>query len=256
MTNCAKAIAVLACAALLSLFGPVAMGQSEIRVVRGDESYPPFEIWVDGRLTGLHIELVEAAAKRLGASVKWESLPWKRALLMVETGQADAVTYVTRTPEREAWALFLAGNVLTVSEVRFIVMKEQAQRITFDGNLADFLEQHKPIVVRGFMYGSPELDRPKKLEGNNMQDVVRMLKAGHSNLAVVNWGDFVGTFKDKPELAAVLPLKPAILSMQNYIAFSRNKTGEDLASRFAAALSDFKNSPEYTALLRRYQLER
>jgi polar amino acid transport system substrate-binding protein len=256
MTKIARVIAVLLCAGLSSLFGAAALAQTEIAVVRGDESYPPFEMLEGGRLSGVHIELVEAAAKRIGASVKWESLPWKRALRMVEDGQADAVTYISRTPEREAWAIFVAGNVLSSSEVRFIVPKEQAGRISFDGNLARFLEQHTPIVVRGFAYGSPELDRLKKLEANNMQDVVRMLKAGYSDLAVVNWGDFVGAFKGKPELAAVTPLKPPILTLQNYIAFSRSKKDEDLARRFAAALIDYKSSPDYTALLRRYQLER
>lgn len=256
MTTFKRAVAVLAFAGLQGLFGAVALAQAEITVVRGDEPYPPFEMVVDGRLTGLHIELVEAAAQKIGASVKWENLPWKRALQMIETGQADAVTYITRTPEREAWAVFLAGNVLSSSEVRFIALKEQSGRIKFDGNLPRFLAQHRPIVVRGFMYGSAELDALKKLEGNNMQDLVRMLKAGHADLAVVNWGDFVGAFKGKPELALVASLKPPILTIQNYIAFSRSKKSDDLARRFAAALSDYKNSEEYAALVRRYQIER
>ncbi|MCV2370579.1 substrate-binding periplasmic protein [Roseateles oligotrophus] len=256
MTKIARVFAVLFCAGLNSLFGAAALAQTEITVVRGDESYPPFEMLVDGRLTGLHIDLVEAAARKLGVSVKWDSLPWKRALRMVEEGQADAVTYITRTPDREAWAIFQDGNVLSSSEVRFIVLKEQAGQITFDGNLARFLAQHRPIVVRGFAFGNVELDALKKLEGNNMQDVVRMLKAGHSDIAVVNWGDFVGAFKGKPELAQVAPLKPPILSLHNYIAFSRSKKDEDLALRFAAALSEYKNTAEYAALLRRYRLER
>ncbi len=254
MVSLVRAIALLIFAALQT--AGQALAQTEIKLVRGDEQYPPFEMLIDGRLTGLHMELVEAAAKKLGVSVKWESLPWKRALRMVETGQADGVTYITRTPEREAWAVFLPGNVLSSSEVRFIVLKEKSGRIAFNGQLAPFLAQREPIVVRGFEFGSAELDQTQKLEGNNMQDVVRMLQAGSSDVAVVNWGDFVGAFKGKPELAAVTPLSPPIRSMHNYIAFSLNKNNEVLARRFAAALSDFKTSSEYTALLRRYQLER
>lgn len=256
MKNLASALTKFFCAGWLCLVGTAAMAQPEITVVRGDESYPPFEMVVDGQLTGLHIDLVEAAAKKLGAKVKWQSLPWKRALRMVELGQADAVTYITRTPEREAWAVFLAGNVLSNSEVRFIVLQEKAGRIKFDGNLARFVERYTPIVVRGFAYGKEELDRSRKLEGSNMQDVVRMLRAGHSDIAVLNWGDFVGAFKDTPELAAVAPLNPPLQTQQNYIAFSRINKDEDLARRFAAALLDVKNSAEYAALLRRYRLER
>ena len=66
------------------------------------------------------------------------------------------------------------------------------------------------------------------------------------------------TFKPgtNPELAQVASLKPPILTIQNYIAFSRGKKTDDLAPRFAAALSDYKSSPDYAALLQRYQLER
>lgn len=249
-----RAFAWLGGLGLQLLLTAAASAQTEITVVRGDEQYPPFEMVVDAQLTGLHIELVTAVAGKLGLGVKWESLPWKRALRMVEMGQAHAVTYIARTPEREAWAVFLAGNVLTSSEIRFIVLKERAAEVTYDGQLARFLATRRPIVVRGFAFGSEELDGIKKLAANNMQDLLRMLKAGHSELAVVNWGDFVGAFKGRPELAAVQPLSPPVRVTQNYIAFAL-KDGA-LASRFAAAMSDYKNSPQYSALLARYQIER
>ncbi|MCP4750928.1 MAG: amino acid ABC transporter substrate-binding protein, partial [Proteobacteria bacterium] len=66
----------------------------DVLFARVNANYAPFEMVVDGKLTGLHIELVYATASRLGVNVEFQSLPWKRAIHMVEIGTADAITYV------------------------------------------------------------------------------------------------------------------------------------------------------------------
>lgn len=230
--------------------------QRPLLVVRGEENYPPFEMQVDGKLGGLHVELVEAVAARLGLTVQWQSLPWKRALLLVERGQADAVTYISRTPEREAWALFLDDNQLSSGEVRFLVRKQDATKIQFNGDLGRFLAQRRPIVLRGFKFGLPELDERRRHEAKHMGDLVRMLTLGFSDVAVVNWTDFVGAYAGKPEFESVHPLRPPLHTTQNFIAFSIAREGQELARRFAAALAAFRKSAEFTALLRRHLPDR
>lgn len=233
-----------------------ASAQAPLIVVRGEENYPPYEMLVDGRLSGLHVDLVEAVAARLGLQVQWQSLPWKRALRLVELGQADAVTYIARTPEREAWALFLDDNLLSTAELRFIVRKQDATRIDYDGDLHRFLAQRQPIVARGFQFGIAEIDGRKKFEALGMGDLVRMLTAGYSDVAVVNWSDFVGAYGGKPEFAAIAPLRPPLRTLQNFIAFSIARKDQELARRFAAELAALRKSGEYGTLQRRYLPER
>lgn len=240
---------------LLGLGGPAAIAQGTIEVVRADEDFPPFEKLSQGKLEGVHVELVEAAAKSLGIKVNWTSLPWKRALRMVETGQADAVTYISRTPEREAWAIFVEGNLLSLAEARFITRREDAGHIVFDGDLERLLSQHTFIAVRGFQFGRADLDKAKRLEANNTEDLVRMLRAGHAPLGLVNWGQFRRVFEGKPDYAHIASLKPAVASAGNYIAFSAAREHADLAQRFAQAISSFKQSAEYAQMVKRYQLE-
>ncbi|WP_168224647.1 substrate-binding periplasmic protein [Rhodoferax aquaticus] len=233
-----------------------AAAPTEITLVRGDEDYPPFEMVVGHKLRGVHVEMVEAAARSMGLRVKWQSLPWKRALRMVELGQVDGVTYIGRTPEREAWAIFDEDNQLSSTDIRFIVLRANAANMPFDGNLVSYLANRTPIVVRGFQFGIADIDRRKKFEANNMADVVRQLEAKVGGVGVVNWSDFSGAFADKPEMEAVTALKPAITTTYNYIAFSKARKHEALAHQFGNALASYKRSAAYTELLSRYRTER
>lgn len=221
-------------------------------VVRGNEDYPPFEMMVDGKLVGLHVEMVEAAAKSLGMRVRWTSLPWKRALLMVETGQADAITYISRTPEREAWAVFLEGNFLSSADVRFIARKENAAGLTFNGDLQEFLAQHSLVTVRGFQFGKADIDRAPRIEASNMDDLLRRLLAGHATVGAVAWDNFRSAYQDRPEFARIVALQPPVISSRNYIAFSSARGHAPLAQRFAQALGRVKQGAEVAQLQRRY----
>lgn len=228
--------------------------QKTLELVRGDDDYPPYEMVLKGKPTGLHVDLVEAAAQSLGMKVHWRSLPWKRALLMVETGQADAVTYISRTPEREAWAVFVEGNQLSSAEVRFIARKDEAARMLFNGDVRAFLAQHSLVAVRGFQFGQAEIDRAKRIEASSMDDLMRRLLAGHASVAAVNWTDFNTAYQDRPEFASITSLQPPIASSRNYVAFSNARGHSALAQRFAEALTRYRQSKAYGQLLKKYQL--
>lgn len=228
--------------------------QSEITVVRGDENYPPFEMMADGKLTGLHIDMANAAAASIGVKVNWKSVPWGRALQMVETGKADGVTYIARTPEREVWGLFVEDNLLSLAKINFIVLKESVGKIAFDGNLAKFLEHRTPIVVRGFKFGNDLIDKGKKFESTNMKLMIEMLKAKRSDIALVNWNDFVGAFQGTSAMDDISALSPPVAESKNYIAFSKAKGDEGMAKRFGIAMKAYKASPAYGELLKRYNV--
>ncbi|MBB5205139.1 polar amino acid transport system substrate-binding protein [Inhella inkyongensis] len=241
---------------LLGLWVGCAQAEAVLKVVRGELDFPPFEMQQEGREAGLHIELVEAAAARAGLKVQWQRLPWKRALRELELGQADAATYVSRTPEREAWAIFLDDNRLSSTELRFVVRREQAERIRFDGDLPRFLGSiRKPIAIRGFQFGVPAVDQVKKLEARNLDDLLRLLHEGAADVAVLNWTDFQGSYGGRPEAQAVQGLSPPIQRMHNYLAFSKVRAATGLAQRMAEALVAYRRTPEYQALLKRYRVD-
>lgn len=59
------------------------------------------------QVRGVHIDLVQAADDKLGVSVVFRSYPWKRAMIMLQRGEADANTYMGKTPEREQYGVFV-----------------------------------------------------------------------------------------------------------------------------------------------------
>lgn len=237
----------------LSLAWPI-RAQTVLDIACGDVDYPPFEMTVQGRVGGLHGEMVEAAAARLGWSVRWRRLPWKRVLLELEQGRVDAASYVSPTPERERFAVFLDGNRLSTAELRLVALKGAVP--DFDGDLQRFLASRKLIAMRGFKFGLPLVDAAPKVEALNMADALRLLREGFSDVAALNWNDFVGAYGDRPEFQQFVPLKPALHSISAYLAFSRARPeSQQRAQRFAAALGEFRKTPEYAALLRRHRLD-
>ncbi len=89
---------------LLFCFISTGHSQSQKPLTFCFENWKPYSfIDTNHQPSGLTIQLIELAAKRLDIPVSFELLPWKRCLFKVENGQADAVVDASK---REA---FLQG---------------------------------------------------------------------------------------------------------------------------------------------------
>ncbi len=91
-------------ATMLSLaaasFSTAACAEDVLRV--GTESaYAPFEFTQDGQLVGFDIDLMNAVAKEMGATVEWVQMPFDGLIPAILTSQVDmAVASFTVTEER------------------------------------------------------------------------------------------------------------------------------------------------------------
>lgn len=84
----------------LLLGSPVHAGQ--LRFVT--EDFPPFTYAASDNpksAAGPLVEIVAATCARLGHDCPTELLPWRRALVLAETGKAHGIFTVIRSPERE-----------------------------------------------------------------------------------------------------------------------------------------------------------
>ncbi len=247
-----RALASVSVLALL-LAGAFAQSPQKLIVMRDSIDYPPLEYHDGGRLTGFHVEQVEAVAARLGLEVEWKEAPWARALYMAEAGEADAVIYLGWTAEREAWALFEEGNALSTTKFSFVIRKESKETIVFNGDAAALLKGRTMMAIRGFALPPAILAlNPGIYEAPNMKLMLEMLAARRYDLAFVNHGDFLGAYKDSPLAGQLLCLEPPISGAPTYIAFSKAKGHQDLAARFAAGMEAFKKTLDYQALKLKY----
>jgi polar amino acid transport system substrate-binding protein len=224
---------------------------NELHVARGNEDYPPNEMHVGGKLTGLHVELVEAVAAKLGKKVVWEELPWLRAQKCVEDGECDAITYISQTPEREKWGVFLGGNVLSRVDMRFVVHKADAAKLSFKGDTAEYLNGKTLVTMAGYSYG-PVVAKAKKYEVKNLATLAGMVADHRYEVAIVNVDDFAG-LRGKPGYDELALLSPSAWESNSFIAFSKAANGADMASKFQAAYVDFKKSKDYLSVSNRFK---
>jgi polar amino acid transport system substrate-binding protein len=146
-----KNLIILCCVCLLSL---TLHAKEIITIVRGDGNYFPFEYRENGKLTGIHIDLIQAVANELGLTVKFESLPWSRALFDFKLGKYDAMSHVSHSEERETFAYFLDGNIISSFKTFPIVLSRRKNEIVFDGNLTS-LTGYTIAVGKNYKYGKP-----------------------------------------------------------------------------------------------------
>lgn len=92
-----------------------------IRFVSG-EAYPPF-IWKDetGKPVGITVQILQLLEKKLDISFEIELLPFSKALEKLQTGQAEMINFIFKTPEREK--VFLFSNPVMNLESRVYFRK-------------------------------------------------------------------------------------------------------------------------------------
>ncbi|GGY59101.1 hypothetical protein GCM10011297_34660 [Bacterioplanes sanyensis] len=224
-----------------------------ITIVRDDAQYPPLEYLQDGELTGLHIELVTAVAQQLGMKIEWIQAPWRRALLMVQTGEADAITYIANTPERRQWAIYEPDNVLSSGAFSFLTHKDFADSIKSSHDINTLLANYDLLVVSGFNIPKVVRDaKPKLFAAPKLDNLVKMIATKRHKLALVSQGAYLGKYADTQASASLHLVEPAIYSFANYIAFSRNNQRPDLAQDFAREMAKFKQTDAYQTLVERF----
>jgi|GEM_PF-569704 len=227
-------------------------------IARGNHSYPPYEIMsAEQALTGLHIEIIAAIAKQLDLKIEFKSVPWKRALYMIKHGKADAISYISKTKERQAFAIFHEENILSYGNYVFFALNEDRHAIHFTGEL----EQLKPYsigTIMGYHY-SPKLEEATYLKVDNQsksEDILlERLRRKHFNIGLADKDQMTLLARQKGISEKMMYLSPALFTSPQYIAFSRIKNHDVLAKEFAQALQAFKKTSAYQDLLAKYTIE-
>ena len=252
---------------LLVTFGQAFATENDmmLTVVRGNGNYPPYEMAVsenevivsDSEVTGIHIDLVSAIAKQLKLKIKILSVPWKRAIHMMKSGNADAILFIGKNEEREEWAWFIDGNVLSKTQNGFFELKPKKRKFLYNGNLKQ-LEGLTIGTILGYSYGR-EFDRTtyfKKDDGAKDESallrklVYQRFDLGFADINVIQYLTKKQDYAGKIEI-----LEPSRPGYSAYIAFSKTRKRKELAKRFAEALVPFKKTQDYDNILNKYGIK-
>ncbi|MBV7534546.1 transporter substrate-binding domain-containing protein [Duganella sp. sic0402] len=111
---------------------------------------PPFvEARADGAAQGAAVEMVREIFARMQIGARLQLYPLARSLAMFDSGQADGIFTVKKTPERMAQYAFSSRPLFT-QETMLFVRKDSS--IRFNGDLR-VLAGRVVGVVRGASYG-------------------------------------------------------------------------------------------------------
>lgn len=248
-------IAIVLLCALLSLPARA----TTLLIAMEEANNAPFE-FVDnnGQLTGFHVELILAVTRQLGWSLKLERYPWKRAILALEHGEVQAVSFIAKNPEREAFALFLPDNRLHVSRNTLYIKRSRAGEIHYQPDLEQMARRWSLASPSGYYIN----DEVSALIKRGVPIAQPTVTQNHlfSMLLADRYDAIFGFPYSLSSASANIPnldqqvqrLDGALISGASmYLAFSRAAPTQ-LAEDFAQAYRLFRQDPAYPALAQRF----
>lgn len=224
-----------------------------LKVVTGEEYWPPYEWTENNQRVGYHIDLVRNIAASINLEVEFVSKPWNRSLQEFRKGKYKAITYLDHNEKNDTGAILLDDNVLHYAATGLVVAKYRK----------DLLDEQRILNSRkyligvqyGYTYGA-KFDQLKYLNRYQVKTEKQLL-----HLLLTERVDAVAVYRD---LFRFLAKKDGVLEQIEYLQpnisdgrplfIGFNKREVDMAQRFAIAMRKFKQSEEHKQLLIKYEL--
>ena len=213
--------------------------------------YPPYQYQDGAEVSGVAVDIVREAFRRMGRPVHISIYPWGRSLAMAESGQADAIFTLYKTPEREA-RLDYSRQVLMPQEVSLFVLRDSL--IRFDGRLSQ-LAGYRFGVVRAVSYGAI-FDAAARQGGIRIAETaasgeqnMEKLLARRFDILISNRLGARDIIRRQHAEALVRELKPPVEQIPSYIAFASKPELAGMRDRFDAALETMKRDGSYGRLV-------
>lgn len=245
---------------LILLSVPVAAvhaASKPLLIVRAEGFFPPHEMLQQDQLTGANIDLIEAAAARMHIQVVFKTYPWLRAINMLKKGEADAISYLGKSAEREDFAYFEEGNRLAFVQNGFFTLKHTDPPITYSGNM----KQLEPYTI-GFIRGRrsyPDFDQAtfltKDENARDEEQLLNMLLAKRFEVAMAPIARVKYIAKQMKIDNQLVYLQPVASTIPTYLAFAKAKGHGPLAKEFAQAMATVKQSHQFQDILKKYDVE-
>jgi polar amino acid transport system substrate-binding protein len=225
---------------------------SELTILRGNEDYPPDEMHINGKLTGFHIELIQNVAKSIHLNIRFESIPWKRAIQMLKNGEGDALSYASKNASREEFAIFLDDNILTESHYHLIMNSKGNKEILDDVKRKDF-SLYTIGIQRGYAYSNSfnEIIFKDKTIFNSVHQMISLIKANRIDLSILTMAEYQAQ-KESLEFTNIDIISPPLISSASYLAFSKKSKNLKIAKIFSKAMKVYKSSDDYIILKNKY----
>lgn len=243
----------LLCALLWALLLALQGGAAQARELLAVGTHFPRIIEWDakGQPRGLAVDLLTKAAAQQGHTLRFEALPWARAQLMVEQGQADVLIGPYRSPERLARFLF---SQLAFYEDALVFYASPAKAPLWNGDWARLSGRSVGLVL-GWTYGGALEQARSSLLISNPGDVatgLRMLQRGRIELLASNERNTAPVLETLGLTQQFQALQPPIAVQAGHFAYPRTSQGEELRQALDRSLESLRISGVLRDLARQW----
>ena len=227
----------------------------QIKITMREGDHLPYQNKSEkGQKTGLYVEVVEEAARKTGISITIEAYPWKRCLVMMERGEADAIIGVFRNKNLRK-SLYFVEEPLAFEETTLLTY--MGSNIKFTGELEE-IYKYRLGIIRGTTFNyewEKKKDNFIRLDkSNKLEYLLKKLSARRVDLIVGNKFIMQYNLKKLNLSNNVIVVYPSLALNSGHLAFSRIK-GEShkaLAEAFNEAIEEIKKSELYMNIINKY----
>ncbi|WP_172205152.1 ABC transporter substrate-binding protein [Niveibacterium sp. COAC-50] len=233
------------------LVSPYAFAR-ELLVV--SEAFAPYVFEEQGQPTGFDYDVSKAVLARMGHTLKLSFAPWKRALLMAQKGEVDALLDIGRGDQNERED-FLAFPDEALSGTRITLFYLKRNPFRYEGLFS--LAGKTVGTLAGYAYSPDFANAPyfQREAVETHEQNLRKLLRGHIDFAMLDTAVGIYTAR-RLGVADQIGYEPISISGGKlYIAFSLARGQQSLARDFSKTLSAFKQTAEYRAIFARYGID-
>ncbi|HEX5312367.1 substrate-binding periplasmic protein [Aquabacterium sp.] len=241
---------------MAAVFAAPSFAQTRPHFIACSHNLPPHSFQAsDGSPAGLASEVLLQVAKRLRWEITVNYSTWMRARVDAKSGRCDLIYTLLKKPEYEEFVVY-PGTGLADRVNVLLVKKNRA--IRYDGDLEGFMRRYSIGLYKDKAV-SPYFDQLKKQawarveEPMQAESVMKMLLADRFDAAIENKATAIAELHSLGAYDQVEILSPSLWVTPSYIGFSKNGRALPWLDEFDRELKEFKASPDYKALIERYE---
>ncbi|CAM4434194.1 MULTISPECIES: substrate-binding periplasmic protein [Pseudoalteromonas] len=205
---------------------------------------------------GMDVDFAKALLDEAGCSYRFVSIPWGRALKLLEEGDIDLILSVTKTPVREQFAYFIGPQ--RMETIVFAMNSGEPHQLD---SLESLFHLSKPIAIqRNAYYGEAFTARLARRTDSETQFIyvpdnqvkLNLLKKGRIAGFLEEKFNILYQSKNNPDFEKFAISSLVINENPVYFAFSKARTSSERLQRLSQAFERVKRSGKLAQITAKY----
>ncbi|WP_261594591.1 substrate-binding periplasmic protein [Pseudoalteromonas holothuriae] len=211
------------------------------------------------RWHGLDVDFAKALLDDAGCGYRFISIPWGRALKMLELGEIDLMLSVSKTAQRMRFAYFIGPQ-----RQENIIFATNAKTPYYVKSIEALFSLPKPVAIqRGAYYGAKFEARMKQevdsesqfLYVPDNQHKLNLLRHGRISGFLEEKYNIIYQTQHNPDFVEI-EIAPLIVNQEPvYIALSKQSVSQSTIEQLKNAFERLEHAGKFDQILKKYQLD-